>query len=171
MERLQNEYLAATLRPNEVYTVTEPAVRQGADGAPEPFERVTTFKVIDVVTTRTRPTLMPTVVSADDIVLAAPLAMYVQVFDVWAGDAYPGPDLLHVFAEADPEWVQPARLASWEAMSKSMNKMDDGGGFSGRAECVRVVGQCCRPPNLAHRRRAVSCTNARTGIDRTRLDQ
>ena len=55
------------------------------------------------MTSRARPELMPTVASADDIVLSAPLALYVQTFDIWPGAVDPGAEVRYVFPDSDPE--------------------------------------------------------------------
>ena len=73
----------ATLQPNTSYSVDYQAERMKDDGASESYVATSIFHVIDVVHSHGRPDLMHTVGAADDVVLAAPVAMSVQIYDTW----------------------------------------------------------------------------------------
>ena len=119
-EALYNEWLVATLRPNSYYSCELREERPTPEGGVEQHVVTRVFQVIDVIHSHGRPELMHTAASADDVVLAAPVALSVQHYDVYGGPAVADDGTMLVYPEGDLEWVQPARLAPIAVMLKEM---------------------------------------------------
>jgi len=121
-EQLHNEWLVATLRPNSMYSVPVTRERPTAAGGSEAFEEIQAFHVVDVVHGNHRPSLIHTAATADDPVMAMPIAVSVKLYDMYdhSGETVAG--TMHVFPEADVEWVQPARLAPINILMQRMSK-------------------------------------------------
>ena len=73
-------------------------------------EETRVIQVLDVVHGNSRPHLIATFESSQDVAVAAPIALSVQHYDTWVGPVDLAPRTLMVYAEGEPEWCQPARL-------------------------------------------------------------
>lgn len=124
-ETLHNEMLASILERNTVFSCRVPTELVAHDGHAEQAMRDVIFRVIDVAYSRSRPELIHTFLSAEDLVLACPLAVNVQHYDIWATteDEHTAGQLV-VYTESDPEWVQPARLAPTQVLQQSLLRYD-----------------------------------------------
>ena len=76
-DALRNEYLISVLNTNAQYSISEQVqvIRPSGDAATE--EKVTHFELLDTAHGRNRPKMMPTVETADAVVLKAGLALLV----------------------------------------------------------------------------------------------
>jgi len=122
VEQLHNEWLVATLRPNTTFSVPVAQERPTTAGGVERYQGIRSFHVIDVVHGLHRPKLVHTVSSAADPVVACPIAVNVLHYDVWDGSGPAPQGTLSVYAEGDPEWVQPLRLAPIDTLMRHMSK-------------------------------------------------
>jgi len=122
-ENLENEYLAATFKAHEYYSVEHehpepvPAAEGGAD---PPASNVTHFQLLSVMQAKKREQLMHTVQSADDVTRVEGLVMHVVFLDQWVPPDGPADATLRVFPEADDEWVVPSRIADVERLLHNM---------------------------------------------------
>ena len=115
---VQREYLLAVLKPEGVYSVQHQAQEAQPDGGVADVERTTHFKVLDVVHSRSRPKLMPTVFSADEVVETSALVYYMQMFEIWSPtDEALSPDWRLVFNAEDPQWLDLNRVADFESFA------------------------------------------------------
>ena len=121
-EQMQNEYIRAQLSVGNHYVIpcTQPV---GADGGVRPGEAVDPFyfEVLNMQHGTSRTHTMHTVESADDLSLTAPLAVEIQPMTpmVAAGpDTAPSVDVVDVYDDGEPTWIQPLALAGFDAWNK-----------------------------------------------------
>lgn len=106
--RLQQEYLVSVLRPLEYYSVPYRSQEPDVNGELAVREAICYFQVLAVAHGRSRPRLMHTVQSADDISMAAPLAFHIQPLDVHRPQDGPGRvdhDAPVVFRDDEATWL------------------------------------------------------------------
>jgi len=136
--QLLNEYLVATLERNRVYSVDAPTTSMGPDGAAEEVEAPVFFRVNDIVHGNSRPHVMPTVESVQDLVMRAPLALNVQFLDPH-GAVEQSADRPVVFASADEEWVLPTRIASYKVLGTKLCVWDNALPSETSAGCLTLA--------------------------------
>jgi len=140
-EQLQNEWIAATMRPLANYSVNVAAPAAAAAAGPEAaeLERAAEhhFTIVSIVRARSRPRLVHTVESADDPVLTASLAVNVQYQDRWPGaEESMGDARRAVFDDSDPEWCRPSQIAPFHRLRGHAREWKDGGGLQNYPGCV-----------------------------------
>ena len=114
-EQVQYEYISSVLKKGAHYAIKTHAgpVREGESPL---LPEVKHFQYIDAVTSRARPSVMPTVESAEDMVLSAALALNIQHERVWTpppndGEQVEAPtDKIEIYRDGVPEWVRPFEL-------------------------------------------------------------
>ena len=114
-EPYEREYLQSVLRPGGRYCVDREVTGMTEAGTENTTTKRDYFQIVAVVNCKSRDHEMHTVFSADDVARTASLAMEVQVMDRWTleGDVGDG-GVTRVYAEADPEWLVPHRIATFD---------------------------------------------------------
>ena len=116
LTQLQTEYLAGTLVKNNFYAVPKPAEVVEEDGRRVQRDEVEFFQVLNITSAHSRPKVMHTFASADDVALYARLALevqpYTRVMLAAAGvGAHADLENAEVYVEADSYWVSALSLA------------------------------------------------------------
>ena len=120
----RNEYMGAQVAVGRHYAVEVPhEVPADDEGSARVENKQTVFEVLDIAQGTSRPHLIHTSDSADDVALRAPLALQVQFYDhrePCADD--PVADGEHVYLVGEPKWVVPEEIAEWEIFHKKLYK-------------------------------------------------
>jgi len=113
-ETLEREWLVATLRANQYYTLNRSVEEPTPDGGTQEVATEEVFQVLSLQHAKNRPHLVHTVQSADDPVLISGVSLGVVICRHWVA---PNIDLPNgarlVFPEGPVEWVAPARIANF----------------------------------------------------------
>ena len=107
-QKLFDEYVLSQVAPGTNYSIKAPVPRVQEDGQTTLQPGEVFFKLINAVHGNSRPHIMPTVESADDIQLIAPVAFEVLMqtrVDASAGDVGVGVRL--VCTDSEPQWLRP----------------------------------------------------------------
>jgi len=125
-EKMENEYLNCVLHPSGHYCVQQPSAGPANVDEPAPEAHKEFFTVIDIASASRRRHTMHTVTTADEPQHTEPFAMEVQLMDTWTPDdvAEPGPDQARLYATSDPEWLVPARLATFMDFATRLTRYD-----------------------------------------------
>ena len=122
---LENEYLSQVFQKFTYYAVPQRKEEIGEEGEVRHDETPMVFEVVSIRGAHSRPHLMPTFESADDIVLTAALAIEVQPMQLQPGHAVDVHDLsnnasLHVFKDADAYWISARDVAPFSALGREL---------------------------------------------------
>ena len=93
-------------------------VREG--GAEEVVRETKCFQLVLMTHSRSRPHLMHSCFSADDMSLTKGIALHVRLMDRWQADAALEQGARLVYTESDPEWLLPSRIAPFEDWLRSL---------------------------------------------------
>ena len=119
-ESLEREWVVRALPTDTYYSVNTTTVQPGTDGRPEPREETVHFHLLPNAWGTSRPKLMPTYMTTEATQLTAPLALYIQFFDVREVAGAGAEETRVVFAESDPEWVTLNEVAPFSDIRKSL---------------------------------------------------
>ena len=123
-EACENEYIRAQMQPGQHYSCSSPrpATVEGTNSTTTVME-TRYFQFLDVAWGSSRPKLISTVSSADDVALTAPLAIEILPHAVRARD----PDdpqcpegTVELYPEGDSQWIVPKHLASFKDFQKHL---------------------------------------------------
>jgi len=123
--RLNDEYLNTVLLKNRYYSLPKRTHTIDEDGVEKAEETTEYFQVLQKSGSHTRPHLMPTFESADDVSLTATLAVEVQPCSVHsalepeAADEMVAECVL-VYCDGEPEWVKASSLGAVEVLSHQL---------------------------------------------------
>jgi len=118
--QMQNEFLAATLVPNTHYRVDHQITARNEAGLEVAVDSSTFFTVVNATSSKSNRKFMHTVQTADDTE-HLPFTVEVKFMDRWDDDSDAranGP--VRVYAQADPEWLLPARITSFDNWVKQL---------------------------------------------------
>jgi len=117
--QLANEYLVATLKRNETYSIDVPRVELDPDGRDRTVTEPVFWRLNDICHGNSRPHVMPTVESVRDLVNRAPVALNIQLLEKHDTEEQ-SEERPIVFATADEEWVMPTRIAPYKAFATKL---------------------------------------------------
>ena len=135
IQALHTEYLQCALKPPHWYVIDVHLAGMDADGNPETTMEKAYFQIINVVTSRSRPHLMPTIESHEEIVNTSVLAFLVQ-------EASPKPDVVCegdgvvVFPDAEPMWKRWHDLGPFHIVRSSLLRFSQTGASVGNEGCL-----------------------------------
>jgi len=109
-EKLEREYLAATLLPLQYYGVEAEAEVPQDDGAVVRERQTTYFQVLGTQTARTREKTMHCWDSREDIHKTSSMLVHVIWLSRWERPGDPQDDVLRVHEDGEAEWVQPQHI-------------------------------------------------------------
>ena len=134
-DSLRIDYLTSVLQTPQYYCIDRKKV--GLDDVGLPAETVEReyFQILNVATSRSRPTLMPTIESHSETMVRARLALNVQSFTVKpdAEDALGG---IVLFEDSDSEWLSWAELGPWQEVRSILKRFQRVVGSSEHAGCI-----------------------------------
>jgi len=108
--------------------------------APEQVSKY--FQVMDVSGGRSRPSMMPTVSSADQPELTEHFAVNVQLFDDWHDPvAELPPGCQHVYADSEVEWMNPNLIAPGDVLVKKLHTWRSCKPSATNAACLVLSGK------------------------------
>ena len=123
-EALRREWLLATIEPNVAYAVKHPVHQPTPEGGVEEVQRTDYFEVVNVAHARSRPTVMPTVLLPDAVMMREPVALEVRFLDAWQHEGIAplalGSHL--VYPEGDFEWLAPSRIAPFQFLQYNLTR-------------------------------------------------
>jgi len=114
-EKLERDWLVATLEPNQIYSISHTKVQTRDDGIEECVPHTSYFHLINFVHAHCRPHLVHSVFSADSIALTAGIALSVRFLDEWGSGVAETSGARLVHPEGDAEWVAPDRVAPFQS--------------------------------------------------------
>jgi len=113
-EVLEKEYLASVLVPARNFAVDHGVTNRREDGTQVQEVQRDFFTVVNVAHSKAKRSTMHTVEKASEQESTQPFAMEVQLMDRWQDpDGAVGDGVTRVYAESDPEWLVPARIATF----------------------------------------------------------
>lgn len=125
-DRLETECLENLLLPKRHFGVDHSVTERRDDGTAAEVVKRELFTVVNVQHSKARRSLMHTVETADEVESTQPFALEVQFTDRWRDpDAVGDETSLRVFAESDPEWVVPNRIASFGEFTNRLFRYEE----------------------------------------------
>ena len=118
-ESLRIDYLKGVLKPLSWYSVDLKKAAVDEAGCPTEMLDRQYFQIVQVVTSQTRPHLMPTVKSHDETMLRSRLALNIQSVTV-KPDAEDPAGGVAFFEDSDSEWRSWAELGPWPDVQGSL---------------------------------------------------
>ena len=138
-EAVRNEFLHIVMETANHYSVGSRPVAPAPGGigpAPRPDYGTSHFLLLDEAYGRSRPKVVHTHETADEVYLKAPLAWRVLFHDRWA----PGDEVLPADADSrmvipsgEPRWVTPADIATDDVLGSALFRWE--GGYSNEHHC------------------------------------
>ena len=122
---------SGTVRNPDTSSVVAPAPARSSEAVPPPFtpsESVVRhaeadgkiyFTVTRIHHGLSRPKVIKTVASQDNVAESDPLALEVQYYDTW-GDVGRDSPVVTLYEDSAPEWLPALELAPWKALSEQM---------------------------------------------------
>ena len=140
------DYLKSVLKPLSWYSVN--LRKASVDEAVCPTEVVDRqyFQIVQVVTSQSRPHLMPTIKSRDETMMRARLALNIQSVAVKPGVEDPAGGLV-LFEDSDSEWRSWAELGPWQDVHSSLQVFRRVEGSHEHLGCIVAYDpEAARPP-------------------------
>ena len=120
-EQCEFEYMRAQMEPGQHYSCQTSREVPTASGGTEHVTETTYFQLLGYSYSKHRPHLMPSVTSADNIALTAPMVMEILPHAVHHRDADSvqiPPASVELFPEADSKWIVPYHIAPFHDFLK-----------------------------------------------------
>ena len=141
-DALRMEYLQCVLRPGRVYTVQIPVAGLAEDGASIEKKEKKFFELMSISSGKSRPHVMPTVLSHDQLSVTGKLVLRVQemsessVFEPieWGG---------MVCEDSDPHWLPWQDLGPWIHVWKTLRIVSEVRALEEDSCCLELLG--CHP--------------------------
>ena len=134
---LHIEYLLSVMKPLQWYTVETPKAGMDEDGNPEEVVEHQHFQVLNIITSKSRPHLMPTIESHDDVAMINSFAALIQ-------EVTPKPDIVFegggvvVFPDSEPLWKRLQDLGPFHVVRRSLTHYQQTGASAEHAGCVAL---------------------------------
>ena len=115
---LRIEYLQYVLKTKQWYSVELPRAAMSEVGLPIERKETQYFQIVAMTSCRSRPSLVSTFETRDDVSQRARLALCLQYVDARPGVEVPGQVI--VFASSDPMWVRWTELGFFPAVRNTL---------------------------------------------------
>ena len=120
-DALRIDYLSCILKPLQWYCFDLHKAAMDESGQPTEVLERQYFQVLEIVTSQSRPSLMPTIKSHEQTMMTARLALNIQSAAVKHGAVDPSGGVI-LFEDSDAEWSSWAELGPWRDVRGSLQR-------------------------------------------------
>jgi len=150
--RMNDEYLNTVFHRSWFYAMPQSVHTMDEAGAPEEVETTEYFQVVQKTGSHSRPHLMRTFQSADEVQLTANLALEVQPCSRWhpapeAAPVPPGSTLL--YHDGDTQWMRASTLAPMDTLAKRLTTWKHEAASTDYEGCIVLSGETQAKPTFA----------------------
>ena len=148
LEALRIEYLEAVLKPSCFYSLDVPVASMDEEGRPvEQIER-NFFQLVSKTFGNSRPFIMPTIYSHEEVALRSRLALNIQEFSVSVEHAA-SPHSPILYEDRDTSWIDWKDLGPWLSVRQSLQHFARAQASSEHSCCIVLADPSPAAPDMA----------------------
>ena len=136
-DALRIDYLSCVLKPQQWYSVDLKKAGLDEDGAPTETQERQYFQIVQMITSHTKPSLMPTIESHGHTIAKARLALSIQEASPKPGAEDPDGGVV-LFEDSDAEWKSWSELGPWHEVRPTLLHYQRAVGCAEHRGCIVV---------------------------------
>ena len=134
-DALRIDYLTSVLTPRKWYCIDLKKFGMDEHGAPTEIVQRQHFQILQIMTSHSKPSLMPTIESHSDTMLKGRLALSIQEVSIKADAEEPDGGVV-VFEDSDPEWRSWSELGPWQEVRTTLQRFERAEGSVAHEGCI-----------------------------------